>query len=61
MVDIKAGGTLIRHFKREPHTLLYMFLVHDRDAYTEVAFPIVTSDVYRLLKSSRFIDRYPAK
>lgn len=24
LVDIKAGGTLIRRFKREPHTLLYV-------------------------------------
>lgn len=54
LVDIKAGETLIRRFKREPHTLLYHYtlLVHDRDTYTEAVFPIVTSDVYRLLKSS---------
>lgn len=59
LVDIKAGGTLIRRFKRGPYVLMY--LVHDRDACTEVAFPMVTFDVYRLLKSPRFIDRCPAK
>lgn len=59
LVDIKAGGTLIRRFKRESYALMY--LVHDRDACTEVAFPMVTFDVYRLLKSPRFIDRCPAK
>lgn len=49
LVDIKAGATLIRRFKREPYALMY--LVHDRDACTEVAFPMLTFDVYRLLKS----------
>lgn len=46
LVDIK---TLIHRFKREPYTLMY--LVHDRDACTEAAFPMVTFDVYRLLRS----------
>jgi len=49
LVDIKAGATLIRHFKRETYALMY--LVHDRDACTEAAFPMATFDVYRLLKS----------
>lgn len=49
LVDIKTGATLIRRFKREPYTLVY--LVHDRDACTEAAFPMLTFDVYRLLKS----------
>lgn len=49
LVDIKAGATLIRRFKREPYALMY--LVHDRDACTEAAFPMVTFDVYCLLKS----------